>query len=299
MDTIKIIYKIFNTRELSLGIWIFISICYLLLNKHIRKSLFNVIKAAFNPLFIKVYIHMILYVFVITYFLYLIGFWNTSLLKDTILWFISTGIISAFRAVDKGKNFNYFIELAKDYVKITIILEFIINLYTFSLIGELILIPFVFFINMLIIILDTFPEYQNEKSEPTKKLLKFINAILGLYIIFNSILLAIKNIKDVGSISNLNSLLLPPILSLLFLVFIYFLALWASYEEIFTRIQFGENKSKKLIAYIQFKIFLLCHVNINRVNNFWKLNGLRVLNIKNNSDFLEVISNHKQYYNIK
>lgn len=173
------------------------------------------------------------------------------------------------------------------------------NLYTFNLIVELFLLPVITMIIMSITILDAYPEFQNEKSKPVQKLFSFLNIGIGFTILFNTLYLAVIDIKNLGTIDNLRSVLLTPLLSILFLGFVYVFALWSSYEQIFIRIRFGESKSRGLIRYIKFKIIILCRLNINETNDFWKISGLRTLNIRNKSDVLTVMADFKNEYRNK
>lgn len=286
--------KIFNNRELALGIWLFFVMILLFSSKKIRPSLLNVLKAVFCKKFVIAYIIMIIYTVVITYLMFWIGFWRNFLIKDTIMWFLFTAVITVFRAIDKGKDFVFFKKTIKDYIKITLIFEFLVNLYTFSLIGELILIPSIFLIAVCSTILEILPEYQDEKSKPTKKLFSFLQYALGFFIIVNSIALAIKDINNLGSLNNLRSLALPPIFSILFLVVPYFFALWASYEQIFIRLEFGKKKDRRLIKYIKLRVLLLCNINIKDINTFWRVHGLKLMNVRSKTDVIKVIEQIKR-----
>lgn len=282
--------QVFNNRELGLAIWIFIFVICIIANKNLYEPALDVVRIVFCCKFIVIYICMLLYSTIMVYFLFRLGFWDLSLLKKTIMWFFFTAIISAFRAIGKAKDFSYFKTVLKDYIKITILLEFLINTYTFSLIGELILIPVLFIITSFNTVLDKSPEFQNEKSEPVKKLFWGINILLSLYIIINAFSMALTDLENLGTISNLKKMFLSPILSILFLGFIYAFALWASYEEIFVRIGFGETKSKSLIRYIKLRIITICCINLRKVNSFWRICGLKIMGISNKADAVEILN---------
>lgn len=287
------ITNVFNNRELAFCMWGIIAIILLLMNHKTRTSIIGVVKALFNKKFVELYFWMLLYTVFIIFMLHRIGFWELYLLKDTIIWFIFTGVISAFRSIEKAKDFDYFKELIKDYVKCFIIFQFIVNFYTFSLVTEFILIPIIFMISGVIATIQIVPTYQTKEYELTKKLFNFINIGIGLLIILNSIFLAVKDIKNLGSINNLKALLLPSIISISFLIFNYFLALLSSYEQIFIRIKFGEKKSKRLIIYIKFKILLLCRINLKKLNKIRSENLIKILNIREKEDVIEFINTYK------
>ncbi len=70
--------------------------------------------------------------------------WDSSLLKDTIFWFCSIGFLQIFKII-KAPDTTYYKNLAIETLKITIILEFIANIYVFNLAIE---IPFILIIIM-------------------------------------------------------------------------------------------------------------------------------------------------------
>ena len=46
----------------------------------------------------------------------IIGFWDFSLLKDTILWFIISGLVISFNAISSKLNDKYFSEILQELI---------------------------------------------------------------------------------------------------------------------------------------------------------------------------------------
>jgi hypothetical protein len=287
------VLNIFTSRQLALGTWGLLVIIYILLHKKTRLPALRVIRLCFNLKFTISYIIMGLYTSAVVCLLYFIEFWDMSLLTKTIMWFLFTGIISVFRAIEKAKDISYFKTIFKDYVKIAIIIEFIVNKYTFSYFSELILMLMIFFVTVFKTILDKSPEYQNEMSKSIKKLFNWLYFLLGSCIVLNAIVFAAIDFENLGTMANLRKLLLSPILSLFFMGCVYLFALWSSYEQVFIRIGFGTQKSNSLIQYIKLRIVLLCGLDLGKVNNFWQIYGLSVLNIKDRDEAKEVFDSCK------
>lgn len=286
-----------NNRELALGIWITVFIAFVLINKKTRSSLADVIKIAFCAKFVAVYFSMLIYLITIIYILYLSGFWDINLLKDTIIWFLFTGIISGFKGIE-ARDFEYFKARIKDYIKVTLVIEFIVHSYPLSLFGELLLIPIITTLIIFITYLDSSSDFQDEKYNIVKKIFRFLNLALGIYILFSATSSAFGDIDNLSSANSVKSLILSPILSITFLGFVYIFAVVCKYEEIFVRIPFGEKKSKSLIAYIKLKIITQCHINLNKISRFWRPNALSILNIKNKAEAIEIFKNiDKSSYN--
>ncbi|WP_434578830.1 hypothetical protein [Thermoanaerobacterium thermosaccharolyticum] len=91
--------NIFSNRELAVGFWLFLLLLYALSKKDIRKSLLDIIKIFFSKKFIGWHISMLLYVLLIVFILFKIGFWEFRLLKDTIIWYISVAIVTSIKSI--------------------------------------------------------------------------------------------------------------------------------------------------------------------------------------------------------
>ncbi|HET9053912.1 MAG TPA: hypothetical protein VFM90_07060, partial [Cyclobacteriaceae bacterium] len=81
----------------------------------------------------------------------------------------------------KIKDKNYFKDIVKDTLKWTVVLEFVLSLYTFSLWTELILIPVLIFLGALQGISMT-----DKKYEKVQNLLSTIITIISLIVVIIS-----------------------------------------------------------------------------------------------------------------
>ncbi len=169
------LFTIFSTREVALFIWFLLFLIFVSRSKDVRHSIARAIKTFFSRKSIIAFSLLLLYILLIVFILSYIGFWDISLLKDTILWLLFSGSV-LFMNINKIENVNYFSGLIKDNIKIIIIWEFLFNFYTFSLIGELVFIPVVtlfssmgIFAKYLYILIKKYPTFQS-KSIPLTNL---------------------------------------------------------------------------------------------------------------------------------
>jgi hypothetical protein len=88
------------------------------------------------------------------------------------IWFIAVGIVSSMDAVGTAKDIKYFTNYVKKSVTILTIFQFVVNLYSFSLMWEIIQV-------FIIIVISWFvkPEYQDKNG---KTAIKFLNTILAI-----------------------------------------------------------------------------------------------------------------------
>ena len=133
--------QIFNNRELSIIIWLILFFLFAFTKNGVPKSFGKLISVFFGEHVFSVVLIMIIYVELIILALALIGFWDLSLLKDTILWTAFVGFLLLMKTDKINSEKNYLKTIILDSFKGVIIIEFIANFYSFSLITELILIP--------------------------------------------------------------------------------------------------------------------------------------------------------------
>ena len=154
-------------------------------------------------------------------------------------------------------------------ISATIILEFIIGFYNFSLGWELVLIPFVTLIALLSLVANL-----KKDDRPSKLVAKFLNNLLSIIGIGIFIFTAYKltvSFKEFFTLSNLKSFLLPPIFTIIFLPLIFVTVLYMKYEAIFgnlNRYKFLTDSRKKTIKY---SILKYANIDLNRIEKARKL----------------------------
>ena len=235
-----------NTRELAITLWtVIIFILFIFLAK---QSIFDLIKIAFCKQCICLYTLIIAYSTLIIYALYSVGFWDLSLLKDSILIIISIGLASCFKIATNKNKTNFLKELILGAISLIVIIQFVTNMYTFNFLWELITLPVLAFI----IILKTVTEREKRHTKVVI-LCDTLLIIYGLTLIVFSIIQAMHDYHNFLTFNIFKNFLLPIIMLLLYLPLIYYFAIHCLFQEIFVRLQFV-MKDKKLIRYFKFKI---------------------------------------------
>jgi len=280
--------NLFNNREIATAIWLLVIFVIMLFKRDIRKSLSDVIKAFFKIKILSSIFLMIAYITGIVFVLYQINFWNTSLLKDTVVWVCFTGILLSFNLATSDTDQNLFRKIIINNIKIIIIIEFIVNTYTFSLVGELILIPVVTFIVILEVVAKT-----DEKYSSVAKLMHGLQIIIGIVILIFAISNVVSDYKNFGSLDTLRNFLLAPLLTISFLPFIYLMILFATYELLFTRLNSGYEKNKKLKRYAKRKSIQHCLLSLKNVKKALNMNTYNLTYIRNKEDVDKMIKDFK------
>ena len=241
-----------NNRELAIVSWIGIAFILFLFNKAFRTFIKEASSILFSWKFLIIYFFLFGYLYFVLLGLKEIKLWDCYLIKDTVFWFIGAGYI-ILNSINN--DFIYFKKVALDCVKITLVIEFIVNLHVFSYIAELIAFPLLIILSLLKAISDS-----DKKNESVSNLLNYLIVILGLTITIIAFYKTIHNYSNDFTFNNLQSLLLPSILTLLFIPFSYLLAVFSSYEILFVRFTNLKNKRE-----IKKAIFLNAKLNLKRI----------------------------------
>jgi hypothetical protein len=265
-----------NTREIAITILFIVFLVGIFSIKGVRKVVPDILKAFFSIKIIIPFIVMILYISLILFILYYLGFLNINLVKDVGFWFFVVAVPLFFTANKVREDKNFFKTKAIEYVKLTTIFGFLINFYTFNIFVEIIFQIILFALIMLITVSKTEEKYKVVEN--------FLNIIF--LIIFASLVIFFINnlfINPNGFI-NINTgieYILPAILTILLLPFIYSLALYMRYELFYVLLKIRFNESK-LYKHIFKEIFKRYNLDLYGLDAF--LSKFEIFKIQDRED---------------
>lgn len=274
----------FNNREIASAIWILLLFIYCMTKADARKAFYDLIKTFFSLKLYFIWVSMTIYVTAIIFLLKYLNYWDINLLKDTIFWFLFSSFYMVINSISLHKKENIFKKYMLDSLKFIVVIEFISNKYTFSFIWEFFLI--------LIAVLITMAEVYSKSNEEYKlanKTLGTLLAAIGFIILINSINSIIKDYRNFGTIDTLKEFLLTPILTLMFLPFVYLVVLFSNYELIFLRLNLGIKKSKELKKYAKMKLCFFCHFSLKRQKIVLQDHVFKLSTIRNKTDIDKII----------
>ncbi len=262
MDSIIIfmdkLQQIFSNRELATFIWLVIFILGFQLNRAVRKASVAVIKAFFRLTIITTILIALLYSTGIVYLLEISDFWNGSMLKDTIFWFVGSAFIILMDVTKADGENDFFKNILLDNLKLVLVLEFVVNFHDFSLTFELILVPILVFLAILQAVAGI-----DDKHKIVKSILDWLLAIIGITFSIFSIRDIVNEFSDFARFSTLKSFLLPMILSIAFIPFTYLLAIYVNYEILFKHLSV-RLKGNKHLNYAKKRALMVCKVKLSR-----------------------------------
>ncbi|PKL67012.1 MAG: hypothetical protein CVV28_08120 [Methanobacteriales archaeon HGW-Methanobacteriales-1] len=296
MNLIELINSVtssLSTREIAIIILLFVFLIIIFSIKSTRKAIFDLLRIILSAKKVIIpFIGMTLYISLILYLLYYIELFNISLVKNAIFWFIIGAIPLFYKTNDIEKKYkNFFRNNVIECFALPAIFSFLINFNTFNVIIELILISIIIFIVLLISVSKT-----NAKYKPAEKFFSIILVIIFLCLILNFIYNLFINPNGFLSKNTLITFILPAILTIFLLPYIYALALYIEYDSFYSRLKAVPNISK-IYKYVFKKVFKKYNLDFFGLTAF--LPEFRFYNIQNNADIKKEILKAEKRVNNK
>lgn len=279
LDTLEI-----NNRDISLGIWLAVLFIWAIREESVRKAISNLFKVITQRKILVTLILMLVYIYSLVYLLYFFHIWEIGNLKDTIFWLFGSAFV-LYVNINRVKEDRYIINSIIESVKVVVLIEFLVNLYVFSIWIELILVPFLFLVWGMLGYTSVYKEYKQ-----TENFLSKVLAVVGIVILIFTIISIAKNYQIFFSPDNLRDFIIPISLAIGFTPFIYFFGLYILYESIFTRIKIFSVNSK-IAFYAKVKTLLAFHLNLLAVRSWSQ--GMGVLELRSKQDIRDAINAFK------
>jgi len=280
---------LFNNREITIGIWLAAIIISALCWKVSRSAIADVIKATFKlQIIIPLLLSFIPSALVVTVLAYL-KLWDLSVLKETIYWVLGTGLamFGSFTKVDTIKNL--YKHTAKAALALVVILQFLVNFYTFPLWAELILWPII----AITVILAEFTKHRKGREYNSAR--KLFNGIIILVGAIMLIFAAIAFINDSNSLltyQNLELFLLPMALSLAYVPSVYLIALYSKYQLVFNRMKptfLNDEISEKDKLFLKLACIRECGLSVKLASEMISYLAINFTNKTTKTEALRII----------
>lgn len=272
----------FNSREEAAAFWLFVALIAALFNKGIRSALWSCVRAFLQPKILMILAFAVFYVLLVVVALSKIRLWNSSLVKDTVVWFVGTAFVAMLNVTNAGEHF--FRRVLIDNVKLAALLEFVMNLYTFSFWAEVPLTLTIFSSVMISAVAGAKPE-----QAPAKKLSQNVLSLIGFVMLAFVVYKSISSFSDIATWATARSFALPLIMTLALIPFTYALAVLMVYDVIFFRVNFGLRENGVLARFARQRLFRLCFVSLGRVRRVASSDQFDPWNLKNKEDVLDMI----------
>lgn len=273
---------ILNNREIAIALWLLAISIYISSSSkmaEVRVAFKGVLSAFFVRQIVNVLCLMIGYMAIVIYWLSELGLWNGEQLKNTVFWCASVGFMSLFKLEQIKKDKNFFKHSVIDNLKLLAILQFIVSVYTFSLWVEILLAPVLALIGAILAIAES-----DKKHHQVKVLLEYCLSLFGVILIMHTLYMLATSFDDFGQEKTAYDFFITPLLTLCYLPFIYFMLVYSTYQQVFTRLKFSiKNRYHRWIAKLY--AFILFNIQLSLLDR-WSYQVARV-NIESHSDLVE------------
>lgn len=273
-----------SSREIAVAIWGAAFLAFSLTRRGVREACRHLLRSAFQPKVLVPVIAATIYVVAIVSLLKHLGVWTSDLAKDTVLWFLFGGLAS-FSLITSHRGESLLKSAAADALKIAVLVEYITSTYTLSLPAELLLVPVATVVAMMDVVAGT-----DERFAPVKRLLRVVQIAIGLTILYVAGRKAVADFGGLWTLGTLRSVALAPVLSILFVPFVYGLLLYAKYDTLFVRLKIGVEKPADVQRYAKRRLIIHLGASLKRVTAFLTGHGADLMRIRTRQDVDALLS---------
>lgn len=226
--------EILNNREIAILIWIFIGLVYIAISpkqKKLRQHLPALFEASIAKPLIRLYACIMIYVSLEILVLYKFGLWELNQTKSTFIWLIVIAIFSCFHVFRAEDTPKFFLKVLWSGVSLVAVLKYIVNIYPFGLIIEVLLLP-VYQILLLVYVLAD----RKEKTNYISQSILLIFFFAGTALVIRACYMALLSITQNQPELLVNNFITPPLLTICFLPFLFVLLLFEVYRRAFLKV---------------------------------------------------------------
>ena len=217
-----------NSREKAALLWTIPVIVFAAIKSDgLLGSFASVLKAFASPKLLLLFGSAAAYVAALIFLGSAVGLWETSATKATVYWFFGTGAILVGRALLVSPDDPAFLRrLLRGSLKLTILVEFTINLYVFPLVVELLFVPLLAVLVMLEVVAGSDASYAD-----VRKLVDGALAVIGIGLLIYVLVAIFTDLSGFWTRKNAEDFLAPPVLTLTLVPFLALVALVSKREQ--------------------------------------------------------------------
>jgi hypothetical protein len=231
--------SLLSNRELAAVILSAMVLVGLLASRTGRKSLTGIARALYGRLLIVIALYVVYLVLAVA-LAERVGLWNRGLLKDTIVWMSIAGLGMFGRFPDVGGDPHFFRRSLLRVVGLVALAEFVVNLVSFNIVMELVLVVVFSFLAMM-----AAATAHRADLRPAARAVEYVTMMVGVLFIAAT---SVKIYQGRNSFDREQLLLglgmvlwLPTVA----LTGVYLIALYSNYEDLF-RLQRGSAPGRRV-----------------------------------------------------
>jgi peptidoglycan/LPS O-acetylase OafA/YrhL len=228
-----------TNRDIAFLVWLSVVVVFLAWKRDTRESLMAVARAFWGKVAV-LFLCYVVYIALVVALAYTVDAWNTGLLKETVAWFLVPGIVLLFGFSKAYEGRAFYLRTLLRVIGLTAVIEFYVNLTSFPLWFELVLLPLTVFLVALSTVAGLKPD-----TEIAKRWVDRVIAVVGLVVLVATGIYLANDWANLDKTEMALSFAQPIWLTLASLPFIFVFSLFAGYEEQFVRIGFFSKDDPK------------------------------------------------------
>jgi hypothetical protein len=279
-----------NTRETALAAWSVAFLTFALVKRDIRKSLGAMLKTFFGSIYLSgALVLATAYAGGTVLLLRDLGYRNDRMAPIAVFWFVGVGLVALFN--DKPAGSRYFQRLVLRNLALVAIVEFVVNLHTFALLVELILVPVVLLLAMIEALTEYMPEFA-----PMRNPLAWVLTLIGVLSLSFSIAYIAGHFHKVATIGKVEQFFLPVALTTCFVPFLYFIRMFIAYQTTLQMTRFGLNDNAQLYRFARRLILRACGFSLGRAQSFEEKFRGRLWGVDDEAGVTDVIDEFRRVW---
>jgi hypothetical protein len=218
-----------NSREDSILLWAVAILAYVTYKgPSIWLSFFGLTRLIFASKLTILFGSAALYSAAVVLLAKKLGLWHTTALKETIYWFVGIGVVLVGDATQATPNPDYAKKVVRRLLKVTLVIEFVVNLYVFPLAVEIVLV----FLVLAFAGMQALAEHKPSSTDQTTR--KVIDGVLigiGVFLFASFAVRALSDLDAFLTRETAERFLVVPALTLAFIPFLYLVAWFSPWEQ--------------------------------------------------------------------
>lgn len=276
-----------TNRDIALLAWLCVVVVFLLWKPDTRKSLIGVARAFWGKVAVLFLAYAVCIASIVA-IAYAVDAWNTSLLRETVAWFLVPGVVLLFGFSKAYEERAFYVRTFLRVIGLTAMIEFYVNLTSFPLWVELVLLPLTVFLVALSTVAGMKPE-----TEVVKRWVDRVISLLGLVVLVATGIYLANDWANLDKAKMALSFAQPIWLTLASLPFIFAFSLIANYEEQFVRIGFFSKDDPKARRRAKLALVRSFHVRNRELHRFPGKGQMELAQSQSWSEARRIIAYHR------
>lgn len=285
-------WQAISNRDLSIALWFLLLLVYVsFFNLNGTKRILDLI---FNKSFVILYLLIIVYLGFFVFLLVSKGFWKNSYYKELLFWFFTSQFILLFN-VNKINRLRDFLIIILELFTFNSVLDYLINLESFSFIVEFFLVPIVVLFTLIL----QLSLYKSKTDNRYTRVAEFLNSIFllfGFSVMIYTVLKMTLDFNKFINLDNIKTFFVAPFFTIVYIPLLFLIVLYIKYEEAFINLKRYKFLNKKRLRKIRFSFIVLANFNFEKINKMKKMIIFNKRELKDEENiFLFIMSNIKNF----